>query len=83
MSDIFWQVVHGFFAVLAWSFLGVVVWQLVGFGRSVRQRAMTMHQIPCTQCQFFTNHPALKCTIHPQTANTETAIACRDFCALG
>jgi hypothetical protein len=38
-----------------------------------------MHEIPCNGCQFFTNDYRLKCTVHPQIANSEAAINCRDY----
>jgi hypothetical protein len=41
--------------------------------------AKTMHQIPCARCRYFTNDYRLKCSVHPQIANTEGAINCRDY----
>jgi RNA polymerase subunit RPABC4/transcription elongation factor Spt4 len=41
--------------------------------------AKTMHQIPCARCRYFTNDHRLKCPVHPQIANTEGAINCRDY----
>jgi hypothetical protein len=38
-----------------------------------------LHQVPCHNCDFFTNDYRLKCTLHPTIACTEDAIACRDF----
>lgn len=38
-----------------------------------------MHQIPCSNCQFFTNDYRLKCTVNPSVANTERAINCCDY----
>ncbi|MBW4547329.1 MAG: hypothetical protein KME25_23250 [Symplocastrum torsivum CPER-KK1] len=43
--------------------------------------AKRLHQIPCTNCQFFTNDHRLKCTVHPSDANTEAAIYCSDYCS--
>lgn len=39
-----------------------------------------LHQIPCPNCQFFTDDFRLKCTLHPTYALTEEAINCCDFC---
>ena len=39
-----------------------------------------MHQIPCSNCQFFTGDYQLKCALHPNTALSEEAIDCSDFC---
>ncbi len=38
-----------------------------------------MHQIPCSNCKFFTNDHRLKCTVSPSIANTEQAINCGDY----
>jgi hypothetical protein len=38
-----------------------------------------LHQIPCTNCQFFTGDYRLKCTVQPTIANTEAAITCMDY----
>lgn len=64
---------------IAWSFtilLGLTVWSAV---RDTTARAKQMHEIPCPNCQFFTNDYRLKCTVNPTTANTEQAIDCSDY----
>jgi hypothetical protein len=38
----------------------------------------TLHEIPCSGCEYFTNDYRLKCTVHPKKA-CEEAIACIDF----
>ena len=38
-----------------------------------------LHQIPCSRCTFFTGDYRLKCTVHPYSALTETAINCGDY----
>ena len=38
-----------------------------------------LHQIPCSNCAYFTGDYRLKCPLHPMTALSEDAIACRDF----
>ncbi|MGM3305375.1 hypothetical protein ACSQ6I_05190 [Anabaena sp. WFMT] len=38
-----------------------------------------LHQIPCYNCEYFTNDYRLKCTVHPQKACCEHAIGCVDF----
>jgi hypothetical protein len=38
-----------------------------------------LHQIPCSDCDFFTNDYRLKCTVRPCVACTEDAIGCSDF----
>lgn len=65
--------------VLAWGLVGITVWQLIAVTRDGMQRAKRMHQIPCTDCRYFTNSPFLKCPLHPQTALSEAAIGCGDY----
>jgi hypothetical protein len=38
-----------------------------------------LHQIPCSQCVFFTGEYKLKCTVHPCKALSEEAIGCIDY----
>nr|WP_293135179.1 hypothetical protein [Okeania sp. SIO3I5] len=38
-----------------------------------------LHQIPCSRCTFFTDDYRLKCTVHPYSALTETALNCSDY----
>lgn len=54
-------------------------WSLLSFLLDAIAQAKQMHQIPCTQCRFFTNQYSLKCTVHPYIANTEEAIECSDY----
>lgn len=43
------------------------------------QQVRCLHQIPCADCDFFTNNYRLKCTVRPCVACTEDAIGCTDF----
>ncbi|MBF2097286.1 MAG: hypothetical protein IGQ88_02775 [Gloeomargaritaceae cyanobacterium C42_A2020_066] len=43
------------------------------------RRTQYLHQIPCSHCRYLVDHPALKCTVHPQEALTPQAIGCRDY----
>jgi hypothetical protein len=64
----------------AWAFVLVLVW---GIWSAIAQGVTTakqMHQVPCADCQFFTNDYRLKCTVHPAIANSEQAINCPDYC---
>jgi hypothetical protein len=63
----------------AWTLILLMVWSLWTATRDSVAKAQQMHQIPCTGCQFFTNDYRLKCTVHPQTANSEEAINCSDY----
>ncbi len=38
-----------------------------------------LHQIPCSQCRYFTGDYRLKCTVNPYWALSEDAIGCCDF----
>lgn len=63
----------------AWGFLTMLGWSLWSAIRDTTNRAQEMHQIPCSNCQFFTNDHRLKCPVNPLTANTEQAINCPDY----
>lgn len=65
--------------ISAFSLLGMVVWSLGSAVKDTVGVAKTMHEIPCANCQYFTNDHRLKCTIYPQIANTEQAIDCTDY----
>ncbi|MEO1431734.1 MAG: hypothetical protein AAFV71_22285 [Cyanobacteria bacterium J06633_8] len=50
--------------------------------RAFRQGAeqlKKLHQIPCYNCDFFTNDYRLKCAVHPTIACSEEALGCVDF----
>ncbi|NEP20016.1 MAG: hypothetical protein F6J97_24530 [Leptolyngbya sp. SIO4C1] len=38
-----------------------------------------LHEIPCSQCIYFTGNYQLKCTVNPIGALTEEAIGCPDY----
>jgi hypothetical protein len=64
---------------------GLILLVLLTIGSAIRHSVATakrMHQIPCTQCQFFTDDYRLKCTVNPSIANTEAAINCLDYCPM-
>ena len=65
--------------VLAWSLVGLGLWQVIMATRDSVQQARTMHKIPCADCSFFTNQAVLKCPLHPSQALSEDAIGCLDF----
>ena len=65
--------------VLAWTLLillGLTLWSAI---RDTAAQVKQMHDIPCTNCQFFTQDYRLKCTVQPFIANTEKAINCSDY----
>ena len=63
----------------AWIVIILLALSLWSAARDSVSTAKQMHQIPCTNCQFFTADYRLKCTVHPSTANTEDAIDCVDY----
>jgi hypothetical protein len=65
--------------VVAWTTIGFVVWSLWAAMRDSLRRAKRMHQIPCSECQYFSGNYLLKCPLHPKEALSEAAIGCRDF----
>lgn len=65
--------------LLAWGLLGVLIATIIGSIVSVGKQSKTMHQIPCTNCKYFTGSYYLKCSVNPHIANTELAIDCIDF----
>jgi hypothetical protein len=65
--------------VSAWAIVILCAWSLWAAARDSVATAKQMHQIPCTNCQFFTDNYRLKCTVRPSIANTEEAIDCTDF----
>ncbi|NEP00906.1 MAG: hypothetical protein F6K58_20015 [Symploca sp. SIO2E9] len=64
---------------LAWGLIILFFWTVWSSIRASLAIAKRMHQIPCTQCQFFTNDYRLKCTVNPSIANSEAAINCREY----
>ena len=58
-------------------------WSIISPILAALAKAKQMHRIPCTKCRFFTNDYRLKCTVKPQTANTEGAINCSDYQQIG
>lgn len=65
--------------ILTWIFLLTLASTLYSACNDTAAKAKKMHQIPCSNCQYFTNDYRLKCTIQPMIANTEQAIGCRDY----
>lgn len=68
--------------VFAWIFVVILGWSLISAIRDTLIRSKEMHEIPCANCQFFTNDHRLKCTVHPAIANTEKATKCLDYSAI-
>jgi hypothetical protein len=70
------QLLRGF---TAWSFVAlaiVQVWRMFTVGLVQARR---MHQVPCSNCRYFSGDYTLKCTLHPHNACTFAAIGCHDY----
>ena len=65
--------------IFAWGLIILVIWSLWSAAKDTVATAKQMHQIPCSNCVFFTNDYRLKCTVNPSIANTEEAIDCVDY----
>ena len=63
----------------AWFLLILLVGSIFNSLIGIVNQLRIMHQIPCHSCQYFIDSYYLKCTIHPDIANTELAINCGDF----
>jgi hypothetical protein len=65
--------------VLAWTIVLLIGWNTWAAIRDSITNAKQMHQIPCANCQFFTNDHRLKCPVHPSEALSDAAINCPDY----
>jgi hypothetical protein len=61
-------------STIAW-----IVWDAIASIARGIERIQALHQIPCSNCAYFTGNYRLKCPLHPYTALTQSAIRCRDF----
>ena len=67
------------YLVSAWVLLILIIRTVFKAIADVIKTAKKMHQIPCSNCEYFTNNYRLKCTLHPKLAQTEGAISCSDY----
>ncbi len=65
--------------IAAWSLVLLALSSLWTAFRDGLTNAKRMHQIPCANCQFFTNDYHLKCPVRPTIALSEEAIDCPDY----
>ncbi|NJP11956.1 MAG: hypothetical protein HC866_22845 [Leptolyngbyaceae cyanobacterium RU_5_1] len=54
-----------FCLVSAWAIVILIVWSFWAAVRDTAARTRQLHQIPCSNCRFFTSDYHLKCTVHP------------------
>lgn len=66
-------------ALGAWLFIALLMIQAIESLRQGQRYLRQLHNIPCSQCGFYTHCPALKCTVHPHQALTVEATSCQDF----
>ena len=63
-----------------WIFVFILLsWRLTTVVSKAFNHLHRLHQIPCSNCAFFTGDYRLKCTVNPTNAMSEDAIGCRDF----
>jgi hypothetical protein len=65
-----------FLAVWAIALL-VFLESAVRYGREAVGKKYS--QVPCRNCQFYSNNPHLRCAVHPSLALTKQAIECKDY----
>jgi hypothetical protein len=73
------QYLKPIYLIGAWVFILSLITTLWAVIKDIVKRSRQMHQIPCSNCQYFTHNYHLKCTIQPRIANTEQALNCSDF----
>lgn len=67
------------FSAMAWGIVAITIKTLFQFINEGSQAVQRLHQIPCSDCEFFTGSPCIKCTVQPHRACTELAIGCPDY----
>ncbi len=71
---------HLVFCCTVWTLVSIFsCWRLIAIANKAVRHLRRLHQIPCSNCAYFTGDYRLKCTVHPTVAMSETAIGCRDF----
>jgi hypothetical protein len=69
-----------FYCSFIWLLVSLfIAWRLIKITQQGIAHLKRLHQVPCSNCAFFTGDYRLKCTVHPITAMSEEAIDCRDF----
>jgi hypothetical protein len=68
--------------ISAWALILLMAWSLFAAVQDSYRNAKRMHQVPCSQCRFFTGSYYLKCPVHPSRALSEAAIDCPDYEAI-
>jgi hypothetical protein len=64
---------------LAWALVLGGLWQVWSGWRQGLYYVRRLHQIPCSDCVYFSRDYTLKCAVHPDRACSEAAIGCADY----
>ena len=73
---------HLVLCFIVWTLISIFLfWRLITISKRAVEHLQRLHQIPCSNCAYFTGDYRLKCTVNPMIATSETAIGCRDFMA--
>lgn len=71
---------HLVLCFIVWTLISIFLfWRLMTIAKRAINHLQRLHQIPCSNCAYFTGDYRLKCTVNPMVAMSETAIGCRDF----
>ena len=68
-----------FCALFSWLMIILSVFSIYNTIKKGTIYLKRLHQIPCHNCDFFTNDYRLKCPVNPMKACSEQAIGCIDF----
>jgi hypothetical protein len=70
---------HLFLSFCAWMLVFLSLWKTWVMIKINLNYLKRLHQIPCSDCVFFTGDYRLKCSVHPYKALSEEALDCQDF----
>lgn len=71
---------HLVFCFSVWTVVSTLLfWRSLAISQQAINHLKRLHQVPCSNCAYFTGDYRLKCTVNPMLAMSEEAIGCRDF----
>ncbi|MEM8675712.1 MAG: hypothetical protein AAGF83_17835 [Cyanobacteria bacterium P01_G01_bin.67] len=71
---------HTLFCFCLWTLVFFAsIWRISHLSQKAKAHFQKIHQIPCSNCVFFTGEYHLKCPLHPLISLSEQAIDCQDF----
>jgi len=65
--------------VIFWT-IGIFIYACVPKGRQHFFSFKPPLKTLCHRCRYFSDNSYLKCALYPETALTEQAVDCRDYC---